>query len=498
MGSQSQPRSGIVLAVLAVAAFLASLDMFIVNVALPEIGAAFDGAPLSDLSWVLNGYAVLYAALLIPLGRLSDRYGRKAGFMLGLGLFTAASVACAASNGLWALVLSRAFQAAGAAALTPASLGLLVAATPPERRVRAVRIWAASGAVAAALGPAVGGVLVQASWRWAFLINIPVGLVALAIAARVVPDSRDTSVTRLPDLIGAGVITVAIGSLALALVKGPAWGWGSGGVLGGFAVAVAGLAAFIWRSGRHPSPVLEPALLRVRSFVWSNLTAAAFSVGFATALLTVVLWTQGVWGYSALRAGLAVAPGPMMVPVFAAVAQRVAHRVPAGWIAAAGCALLAAGTALVLARMGASPSYAADLLPGWLIGGIGVGLALPTILASATADLPRVHAATGSAVVIMSRQLGTVLGVSLLVAILGQPIGYAETHAAFQHVWWATVAVLLLAAAAALRMTPGSRLTPATDTPATGTPATDVPATGAPATGVPVVAPVAVAAEPDR
>jgi EmrB/QacA subfamily drug resistance transporter len=448
-------RPGLVLAVLSAAAFLASLDLFIVNVALPEIGRAFDGAQLSDLSWVLNGYAVLYAALLIPLGRLADRYGRKAGFLGGLGLFVAASAACAASTGLWELVAFRAVQAVGAAALTPASLGLLLTATPLEKRVRAVRIWAASGAVAAALGPAVGGLLVQASWRWAFLINIPVGLIALAMAARVVPASRDAGVTRLPDLTGAAVITIAIGALALGLVKGPDWGWGSASVLAAFAVAAVGLAAFAYRSTHHPSPVIEPSLLRVRTFAWSNLTAIAFSTAFAAVLLTFVLWTQQVWGYSALRTGLAIAPGPLLVPVFAAVGQRLAHRgVPAGRIAAAGCGLLAIGTALVVARVGADPSYASDLLPGWLVGGMGVGLALPTILSSATADLPRAHAATGSAVVTMSRQLGTVLGVSLLVAILGRPTTYPATHAAFQHAWWATSAVLVVAAVTALGITP--------------------------------------------
>jgi EmrB/QacA subfamily drug resistance transporter len=448
-------RPGLVLAVLSTAAFLASLDLFIVNVALPEIGRAFHGARLSDLSWVLNGYAVLYAALLIPLGRLADRYGRKAGFLGGLGLFVAASAACAASTGLWTLVAFRAVQAVGAAALTPASLGLLLTATPPERRVRAVRIWAASGAVAAALGPAVGGLLVQASWRWAFLINIPVGVVALVLAARVVPASRDLGVTRLPDLAGAAVVTVAIGALALGLVKGPVWGWGSASVLGSFAVAAVGLAVFAYRCATHPSPVVEPALLRVRTFAWSNLTAITFSVAFAAVLLAFVLWTQQVWGYSALRTGLAIAPGPMLVPAFAAVGQRLAGRgVPAGRIAAAGCALLALGTILVVTRIGADRSYAADLLPGWLIGGMGVGLALPTILSSATADLPRAHAATGSAVVTMSRQLGTVLGVSLLVAILGRPTTYPATHTAFQHAWWAIAAVLLLAGVTALGITP--------------------------------------------
>src|SRR3954469_10579977 len=225
-------RPGAVLAVLSVAAFMASLDLFIVNVAFPNIAREFPGSSLGDLSWILNGYAVLYAALLVPLGRLADRYGRLNGFLAGLFLFTAASAACAASQNLWSLVVFRGLQAVGAAALTPTSLGLLLAATPAEKRARAVRIWAAIGALAAAFGPVVGGLLVQASWRWVFVVNVPFGILAIVAAWRFVPDSRDLAVTRTPDLFGSALVAVGIGALALALVKGPGWGWTSYGVGG--------------------------------------------------------------------------------------------------------------------------------------------------------------------------------------------------------------------------------------------------------------------------
>src|ERR1700712_5347102 len=245
-------RPGAVLAVLSAAAFMASLDLFIVNVAFDDIGRDFNGVSLSDLSWVLNGYAIVYAALLVPLGRLADRYGRKPGVLPGLGIFPAASLACAASPGPWSLVGFRTVQAAGAALLTPTSLGLLVNATPIERRVRAVRIWAATGALAAAVGPAVGGVLVEASWRWVFLVNIPIGIAALAFAVRLVPESRDEKVGRIPDLIGAAVLALSIGALSLGLVKAPDWGWGSTATLAAFAVALVGAAVFAWRSLHHP------------------------------------------------------------------------------------------------------------------------------------------------------------------------------------------------------------------------------------------------------
>ncbi|MCU1655441.1 MAG: putative transporter, major facilitator superfamily [Pseudonocardiales bacterium] len=452
-----------ILVTLSIAAFMASLDLFIVNVAFADIGHDFPGSSLSDLSWVLNGYAVLYAALLVPLGRLADRYGRLAGFLGGLGMFTIASAACAASPNLWSLVAFRGLQAVGAAALTPTSLGLLLAATPADLRARAVRIWAAIGALAAALGPVIGGVLVQASWRWVFIVNVPVGVLGLLAARRYVPDSRDKAVTRVPDLVGAAFIAVGIGAVSLALVKGPDWGWSSPADVASFVVAAIGIGGFWLRSERHPFPVVEPALLRVRAFAWANVTAVLFSVAFAGGLLGAVLWLQDTWHWSALRTGLAIAPGPLMVPVFAAVSQRVAHRVRVGHLAAIGCAAFAAGTALIAVSVGARPSYAADFLPGWLVGGVGVGFALPTIMSAATADLPPARSATGSAVVTMARQIGLVLGVSVLVAVLGTPHGYPAVHAAFRHAWWVITAASLLGAVTALGMTPRNRPGPAQD-----------------------------------
>jgi EmrB/QacA subfamily drug resistance transporter len=444
-----------VLVVTSAAAFVASLDLFIVNVAFDDIGRDFGGTSLSSLSWVLNGYAIVYAALLVPLGRLADRTSRRAGFLAGLALFTAASALCAAAPGLGVLVFARVLQAVGAAALTPTSLGLLLAVFAPERRANAVRIWAATGALAAAAGPVVGGLLVQTSWRWVFLVNVPVGLLALAATVRIVPDSRDPDAGPVPDLVGAVLAAISVGALALGLVQGTPWGWTSGGTLSAFAAAALGGALFWYRTVHHAVPVVEPALLRVRSFAWSNVTALAFSTAFAANLLCAVLWLQQVWGASALRTGLEVAPGPLMVPVFAIIASLLIKRgVGIGVVASAGCLLSASGALIMLTSVGRDPAYASQLLPGWLVGGAGVGLALPTILSSATADLPPARAATGSAVVTMSRQVGSVLGVSLLVALLGIPVGYDATHRAFQSGWAACAVISVLAAVTALGMTP--------------------------------------------
>jgi MFS family permease len=215
-----------VLAALCLASFMATLDLFVVNVALKDIGRDFSGQGLSNLSWILNAYAIIFGALLIPAGRMADKYGRRSAFVAGLAIFVLASLACALSPDLWTLVGFRCLQAAGAAVLTPASLGLVLTALPAERVVNGVRLWAVSAALAGAAGPVVGGLLTDVSWRWIFVINIPLGMVAAAVAlALVARDTRDRS-TRIPDLLGSFLLVVSVGAASLGLVKGPDWGWG--------------------------------------------------------------------------------------------------------------------------------------------------------------------------------------------------------------------------------------------------------------------------------
>src|SRR6516165_5630240 len=408
---------------------MVNLDLFIVNVALPSIGRAFGGADLASLSWVLNAYAIVFAALLVPAGRAADLIGRRTAFLAGNVVFALASAACAAATDVWTLVVARIVQAAGGALLVPASLGLLLAAAPPAKRTGAIRGWTSVGGAAAALGPVIGGALVAVNWRWVFLVNVPVAAAALVASLRVLPKAEDNSKRRgsadaaRPDTVGAAMFTVAIGALALALVKSDAWGWGSARVIGLIAAAAALIALFARRSARHPAPVIEPHLFRLPAFGTATGANVVFGTAFGAMLLLVTLWCQDVWGWSALRTGLAVAPGPLLVPFWAVGAGPLARRIGPGPVAAAGCVIYAAGCVFWRLNLSVEPDYAAHMLPGMLMTGTGVGLTLPTLVSAAVAAVPPHRFATGSGIVTMARQVGIVLGVAILVTVLGHPAG---------------------------------------------------------------------------
>ena len=468
MTTPSQSRTRLVVLVAVGAAFMSSLDLFVVNVAFDDIGASLGvnragGPTAGDLSWVLNAYAVTFAALLVPFGRLADRYGRKHIFVGGLLLFTLASVACALSGSVWVLVVFRVLQAAGAAAMTPTSLSILLAALPAERRIGGVRLWAATGAIAAAIGPSVGGVLTQFGWQWVFLINLPVGAALLVVALREVHDARPDDESGVPDLLGAVLFAGSVGLLALGLVKSPEWGWTSERTALALALSLMLGVLFALRSMRHPSPVIHPELLRVTTFRWAIVTMMLFNVSFAINLLVGILWLQQIWGYSALQTGFAVAVGPVLVPVTAALSHRFLSTARPARLITAGSLVMALSSLFLALRMGPEPAYLTTYLPGWLLGGVGVGLALPNLMAGATHDLAPHQAATGSGVVTMARQIGFVIGVSILFAIVGDGIGLVAMDA-FTTCFLVAAAVLVAAALTAFGMAARVRPTAAAPT----------------------------------
>ena len=435
-----------VLAIVCAGVVLASLDLFIVNVALPQIAHDLRAASLAELSWVLNGYAIVYAALLVFFGRLADRYRRDRAFLLGVAVFTAASAACAASTGVAMLVGFRVAQAAGAALLTPTSLGLILASHEPEHRQGAVRAWTAIGALAAAVGPVVGGLLVAASWRWVFLVNVPVGLAALLIGSRRLPPVPGHASER-PDPTGVALVTAGVALLIFGLVKAPDWGWASastGVVLAAGAVLLAG---FAWHCSASRTPLVHPDLFRSRNFRGASAVAVFFSASFGAMLLSIVLWEQGAWGWSALRAGLGIAPGPLAVPVMSfLVAGRLTKRFGPGTVISLGAAAFGCGTVWWALAATVRPDYLSGVFGGMVLTGIGVGLTLPTMMATATGSLPPSAFATGSAVINMIRQTGLALGVAVLVAVLGAAAAHPAAHlAAFQRAWWLAAAISIAA-----------------------------------------------------
>ncbi len=445
----STARPGAVLLVTSAAAFLSSLDLFIVNIAFPDIRASFPGTDLGQMSWILNGYTVVFAAFLALAGRVADRFGHARVFLLGLAVFTAASAACAAAPGVWLLVAARAVQAVGAALVVPTSLSLLLAAYPAERRTRAVGTWASIGAVAAALGPPLGGLLVELSWHWVFLVNVPVGIVALIAGRRVLRDP-EVARTGMPDLLGALGIVVGVGALAFAFVRTPDAGWGAPDVLAGLGVAVVGLVLVVLRSRRHPVPALDLAVLRVPVVALASLVMVAFTTGFAAMLVVNVLYMTGTWGWSPQEAGLGLAAGPLVVVVVSRLAGHLSGRLGIGPVALLGALAFAAGPAWWLLHLGVTPDYAAGMLPGQLLTGLGVGLLLPTLSSVVGSALPAPQWGSGSSLINTARQVGSVLGVALLVSVIGaHTTGRPSEFGAVQAGWTLLVAAALVAAVTA-------------------------------------------------
>lgn len=439
-----------VLLVTSVAAFMGFLDVTIVNIAFPDLRASFPQVSLAHLSWTLNAYNIVFAASLVPAGRLADRFGRRRFFLAGVLLFLASSAVCGLAWNVDLLIGARALQAVGGAILVPTSLGLILPEFPLEQRATATALWGATGAVAAATGPSLGGLLVEwQSWRWVFFVNLLIGLPALVPARRLLVERRDDHAS-LPDPLGAVLLAGAVAALSLAIVEGPGWGWSSARIVAAFLVAAALVPLFVVRSARHRAPVFELALFRVRSFSVANAGVFVFSAGFYALLLSNVLFLTGVWDDSVLHAGVALTPGPLMAALAAPIGGRLADRFGQRVVAVPGGLVFAAGALFLTLSAGDRHAYASHFLPGILMTGTGVGLSFSAFSSAAVAELPRARFATGSAISATSRQLGAVVGIAALIAVLGTS-GAGGAVQAFHRAWMlmtatgATAALLALA-----------------------------------------------------
>jgi len=409
-----------VVAVACAGAFLAFLDATIVNIAFPDISRSFAGSGRDALSWVLDGYFVVIAALLVPAGGLADRFGHKRVFLLGVAGFTAASLLCALAPSLELLIAFRVIQGIGAALIAPTSLALVLDAFPAEQRATGVGIWGAAAAAAAAIGPTLGGALVELSdWRLVFLVNLPLGA-AVVLAGRSALRERPRLDSRLPDLPGALLLASSLALITLAIVEGNDWGWTAGATLGCFAVAIVLLSGMIWRSRTHPRPIVEPALFAHSSFRVGNLGTLLFAAAFFSLILGNVVFLTSIWGYTVLQAGAATLPGPTLSTVVAGPAGKLADRFGHRAVIVPGTLFFAAGV-MVLRSAGATPDWLGLWLPGACLTGIGIGLAFPTLGSAAVRDVPDDRFATASAVNAAFRQIGAVLGTAILVAMVGEP-----------------------------------------------------------------------------
>ena len=438
------------LAVASIGAFLAFLDATVVNVAFPSIRSSFGDASIGELSWVLNAYNIVLAATLILFGRMADLVGRRRLFVLGVAVFTLSSLLCAAAGSVWWLVAARSVQALGAAMLIPASLALVIQAFPVERRVHAVGLWGATAAAAAGLGPPIGGALVKwGDWRWAFLVNLPVGIGALVAARRWLVESRSPGRRRLPDLRGAALLALAMGLLTTAIVTGNDWGWTSAGVLLCAAGSVVAAVGFVQSSRAHPSPLVDRALLSSRGFVVANAASAVAGLGFYAYLLTNVLWLQYVWHYDVFRTGLALVPGAVVAAVSAAVLGPLAERRGHLVVVVPGALVWASAYLWYAVAVDPAPSFLAEWLPGQVLSGLGVGATMPILGSAALTAVPGGRYAVASAVNSSVRQVGGVLGIAVLVVLIGSPAP-AGAADAFRRGWVFSAAAFVVCAGVAL------------------------------------------------
>ncbi|WP_141583942.1 MFS transporter [Actinomadura sp. WMMA1423] len=412
------------------ATFLAMLDATVANLAVADLHADFPGSSLSGLTWVITLYAVLFAALLAPAGRVADLVGRRSLYLWGTGLFTLASLACAIAPNLPVLLVTRAAQGAAAAALIPASLALLLHDTPPERRARSIGLWSAAGAFAAAIGPGLGGVLVEASgWRSVFVINVPIGL-AMLLAGRRLPRA-EAGTGRLPDLAGTVLLGAGVGGVALGVTQSRDWGWTGAGtlalLLGGAALA----ALALWRSARHPVPALEISLWRDRRFAAANAASFLYGTSLYAWLLLGVLFLTGQWHYSILEAGLASTPGAFTATAAAVATGRLTARTGVRPAVAGGALVVVASGVWAIAALPAEPRFLAFWLPVGLLVGAGIGmLSTGTATAAALSAGPlRFAGATGLNTT--ARQLGGALGIAVLAALLPERTALGDYTAVY-------------------------------------------------------------------
>lgn len=400
--------------------FVVGLDLSITNVAIPDMQDDFSNASTADLSWVLTFYMVTFAGMLIVAGRWADRFGRLRMLNLGIGLLAIGATLAAIAPSLPVLVAMRGLQGLGAAMMTPASVGLAIAAFPLERRGTAVAVWSSTLALSSVVGPIVGGLLIEAgSWRWAYGLVPPMAAIALIWGMRVLTETTRDLNARPPDIVGSFLVGIGAAGVALAIVQGGDWGWTSPPVVGLFAVAALSIAAVAQRIAAHPDPIVPRAVLRVSSFRVATTSLFFFGLGFFPVILAMVLYLTEIAEYSTARAGFAISVLPIAATISANLAGVFADRYGFRTIAVPGMLLFSSGALWLFTQASAAPNYLTDVFPGLVLLGCGIGSG-PTLLAGAAVSrIDAENFSVAGAVNQTARQLAGAIGLAVLVAILG-------------------------------------------------------------------------------
>lgn len=401
--------------------FVVGLDITIVNVALPQIRADLD-APVSGLQWVLDAYTLVLAALLILSGSVADRIGRRRVLRTGMALFTAGSLLCSVAPSLGWLIAFRVVQAVGGSMLNPVAMSIITNTfTEPAGRARAIGIWGGVAGLSMAAGPLLGGVLVTAlGWRSVFWITVPVGVLAMVLITRLVPESRAPRPRRI-DPAGQLLVLVLLTALVGGIIEGPGQGWGSPQIVGCFAVAAAALAGLVYHEPRRREPLLDPRFFRSVPFTGASVIAVCAFAAVGGFLFLTTIYLQEVRGWSPLRAGLHTLPMAATTAVFAPIAGRlVATRGTRLPLVLAGSAMAAA--TVPLTQLTAHTSGVL-LVGAFLVFGLGLGMVSAPINTTAVAGLPREQAGVAAAIASTCRQIGSSLGIAVIGAAVASATG---------------------------------------------------------------------------
>jgi EmrB/QacA subfamily drug resistance transporter len=411
------------LAAVAFGLFMIMLDNTVVNVALPAIERDLK-ISISQLEWIVTAYALTFAALLITGGKLADLYGRRKMFVAGLVVFTLSSLACGLAPSAGFLIGARTVQGVGAALMNPATLSIVTATFPPRQRGQAIGIWAGVSALALAIGPLVGGLIVDnINWNWIFYVNVPVGVLGIVVSQFFIDESRDTSRVQSVDLPGLVTSGAGLFALSYALIEGNAHGWASGEILGLFTAAAILLAAFVVVEMRQRVPMLDLSLFKIGAFTGANLVAMLVSLGMFGVFFFVSLYIQNILRYSPTQAGAMFLPMTLLIIVIAPIAGKASDRLGSRWLMGAGMAIV--GASLLFYQRAGVHSDFWTLLPAMLLGGVGMAMTMSPMTSAAMGAVPVDKAGVGSGVLNSFRQLGGALGIAVMGAILA-----AYVHAA--------------------------------------------------------------------